>query len=897
LPLRIFLSSPGDVTPERLRAVLVVRTLAKEFARYFEIVLESWDTEPMLASGHFQDNIIPPSKTDIVIVILWSRLGTPLPERTEVREYRGIDGRVPVTGTEWEFEDALAASRASAEHIPDLLVYSKKAPPSATYRSEADLHRLGQQWAMLEAFWGRYFVKQGEFRAAFTDFITRDDFETRLESDLRRLIERRIARSSEAPRTWLKEPFLGLSAYSFEHAPIFFGRRELTTTAVERISHSAEEGRAFLLILGASGSGKSSLAQAGVLPALVERGVIPMVGLWRYAVFRPSGDPAGLFALLARALVGATALPELLASGQDETSLARHLAAAADDPTYPIAAMLNELERTARGLDRLLNVETARLAVIVDQLEELFTAHEHTAEERRKFVRCLDGLARSGRVFVIATMRSDHWHRAAETPLLVDMADEGRRIDLLPPSRVEISEMIRRPAQAAGISFEREARKEVGLDADLSEEAAQEPGSLPLLSFLLNALYLSDIRWPDRSTLTYASMRALGGLRGAIAQRADEVLAALPPDAQAALPKVLRALVTVSRSDDKTTARAAPLATFVEGSPERRLVESLLAARLLVAHGDASGPQIRLAHEALITNWGLAQKQIVRDRDDLRTRAEVEVADSKFSAASFGQRGYLLRDPELANALDLARRWGNDLPPKLREFIERSDAAARAAARRTIALLAGTALVFLALATFSLIQWRAAALHTQAYALFNAASVQNELSQSTVALSSYRSALALFVQVGDLPRQADSLYRIGRLEKKIGRYPDAIQHLRQALALHQKLLSRGDAIYDYMSLSDGDILVHRPLAAIDDAKRGLMLAPKNAKLTMNLAHGYLFSGDLARAKALYLEHAADDNFTFGDDVLLDLGRYQAAGIHSPYAPTIERLLKTARARR
>src|ERR1700737_306769 len=78
----------------------------------------------MLASGHFQDVIEPPSKFDIVILILWSRLGTPLPSKTRKREYRGIDGRTPVTGTEWEFEDALMAARDKG--TPDILVFRKE---------------------------------------------------------------------------------------------------------------------------------------------------------------------------------------------------------------------------------------------------------------------------------------------------------------------------------------------------------------------------------------------------------------------------------------------------------------------------------------------------------------------------------------------------------------------------------------------------------------------------------------------------------------------------------------------------------------------------------------------------------------------------------------------------
>jgi hypothetical protein len=282
---KIFISSPVDVTPERRRAALVVEKLAKEYARFFDVAPVLWETEPMLASGHFQDAIIRPEETDILVLILWSRLGTPLPERTEHHEYRGIDGRVPVTGTEWEFENALAANKRRG--VPDLLAYRKRVLPRAEYRTASEAQELGLQLQKLEAFWHHYFFDGSEFRAAFGEFEELDDFEPRLETDLRSLIERRIAvqhgTAQESLRPiWTRgSPFRGLDTYRYEHAAIFFGRGDATKTAVEHLIENAESGRPFLLILGASGTGKSSLAQAGVVPALGVRGVVPGIGVWR----------------------------------------------------------------------------------------------------------------------------------------------------------------------------------------------------------------------------------------------------------------------------------------------------------------------------------------------------------------------------------------------------------------------------------------------------------------------------------------------------------------------------------------------------------------------------------------------------------------------------------------
>lgn len=160
--VRIFLSSPGDVTAPREIAAQIIESLAQEFARFFSIDPPYlWQNEPLSASRHFQDDIEPPSAFDIVILILQQRLGTPLPEKTALREYRGIDGRTPVTGTEWEYEDALRS--AQAQGAPDILVYRSRGQASV---DSWDSAKRGEQLKQLEAldkFWARHFLNKGVF--------------------------------------------------------------------------------------------------------------------------------------------------------------------------------------------------------------------------------------------------------------------------------------------------------------------------------------------------------------------------------------------------------------------------------------------------------------------------------------------------------------------------------------------------------------------------------------------------------------------------------------------------------------------------------------------------------------------------------------------------------------
>ncbi len=668
---------------ERLRTALIADKLSQEYGRLFQIEIYRWEHEALIASKHFQDALEPPSAFDIVVLILWSRLGTPLPEKTSEREYRGIDGRVPVTGTEWEYEEALRAARQNG--APDLLAFRKVSPaPIDPIDTTAQAQSM-DQLAALNAFWTRHFVDRDVFLSAFDEYRTLEEFAVRFEQSLRKLIERRAKNTAAAGSEplWLGDPFRGLESYEFEHAPIFFGRDAAITKAAEQVAINARSGSAFLLVSGASGSGKSSLVKAGVVPRLMKPQRVSGISFLRRCVFRPAlaSESKDLFLAFADALMRGSepdiGLPELVGPGQGVADLASYLRSSVDNPGFTFNTALGRLTEAARQTAGLLACEEAKLLLVVDQLEELFTlpVRDH---ERRSFIRLLAGLARSGGVWVIATLRADFWSRAAEIPELIALAAGHGRLDLSAASPAELAEMVRKPAQASGLSFEAHFKSSIGLDAILAEHAAAAPGALPLLSFTLDELY-RNARARMETVLTHASYEALGGLEGAIAKRADEVLATLPREAQASLPRVLRALTTVSGSAELPVARPASLAAFAEDSPASKLIEAFVAARLLVATSERETASIRLAHEALISRWQRAQQQLALDRRDLEIRALVEQQFDRWRTASgfLSRWQLLLRNPDLANAVDLGRRWKDEIEPPIRNFVRRSSQRAR----------------------------------------------------------------------------------------------------------------------------------------------------------------------------------------------------------------------------
>jgi len=686
---RIFISSPGDVNDERRRAALVIGRLKREFASFFDITPVLWEYEPMLSSGHFQDIIDPPADADILVLILWSRLGTPLPERTATREYRGIDGRVPVTGTEWEFESALAA-RQQRSGVPDMLVYRKQGEGFARFSRVDQLDQIRSQWEALQTFWRYHFEDEGgQFKAAFNRFTTLEEFETQLEQHLRELLRRRLPEllrrttpAGEGARIewWSGSPYRGLQAFDRDHAAVFFGRERAEREITEALVKRAAENKAFMLVLGASGSGKSSLVRAGLVPDLMAPGVVEGQITWRHVIVHPADlSPAPLEGLAA-ALLRSDALPELAAIGYGQSELAALLGG---PPAVGAGPLRVALERAAAADPHAASGDrrVGRLVLVLDQLEAVFTAATISDDDRRALDAAVARLATSGMVWVIATLRSDFFHRMPELPQLAELAAGLGQYHLVPPTGAEIDLIITRPAEAAGISFEKSARSGVSLAAVIREAATHDSASLPLLSFLLDELYHRDVAGGDQRLLTYETYNELGQLEGAIARRAERLVKDLSPALAHALPGLLLSLVEVGDAAAAATSRVVREASIAD--PEQRaLAQMLVDARLAVADDTGQGRTFRLAHEALLSHWPRLRELIVEHRDFLIVRRRLQAEAAAWAHDGRDADLLLPAGRRLAEAEDVLSRRRDDLDPEMVAYVEASTAAEQDRQRR-----------------------------------------------------------------------------------------------------------------------------------------------------------------------------------------------------------------------
>lgn len=678
----VFISSPSDVRPERLIAARVIERLDREFAHHFRVTPVVWERRPLVASEHFQgpSNIPRPSESEIVVVIMWLRLGVPLPED----QFSGaVSGRRPVTGTEWEFEEAMVSARANDR--PRVLFYHKVAAP----RQELDLdHWDAVQEQLLQRQSARDFVRRWFHRedgtgstAAYHTFTDISAFETLLENNLRDLLRLRLPggeRDTDAPAViWHQgSPYRGLERFEADHAQVFFGRTRARAELRERLAQRAARGMGFVLVIGASGSGKSSLVRAGLIPDLKLPGMVADVALCRVALMRPSDVPDDPVRALAGAIVAA--LPELEPLLYDAELLAKQLA---EFPSHTKLAVQQGLAAAGRAAEPpLTELAQGRLLVFVDQLEELFTNETLGPKRREQFAVALSALAASGAVWVIATMRSDFADSLATVLALAELCGGDAKYLLLPPNGAEIGQIIRQPAHQAGLRFDIDPATGNRLDDALHAAAAgaRQAGALPLLQFTLDQLWQASKASKDKRTLTWSAYRAMGELEGAIGSRADAVLASLPQAERDALPSLLRELVSVAQgADGAVTARDVPLARFPTGSPQRRLIEAFRAkhARLLVT--DDSGTCVRVAHEALLTHWPVARDQIQKDSPDLLLRARLEQDEKKWREADPAERDRRLLPPgfPLSEALDYAGRRAGELTMELAAYIKASERA------------------------------------------------------------------------------------------------------------------------------------------------------------------------------------------------------------------------------
>lgn len=531
-----------------------------------------------------------------------------------------------------------------------------------------------------------------------------------------RALAEELARDRADPAGHGTPPYLGLAAFQPEDADRYFGRDGL----VERLVHQVVQAP-LVTVFGASGSGKSSLIRAGLVPAARAHPAFSGYA-WSCVLLTPTGRPL------------------------------RELARAVADVCG------GEPGRGEPGwLDRALRQAGpgggTRFLLLVDQFEELFTLCQD-AGERVAFIDALLDAARGpGRVAkVVLGVRADFYGHCAAHPGLLDVLDQGAQVLVGPMTRDELRRAITQPAATAGLTVERE------LVATMIADITDEPGGLPLLSHAL----LETYRHRRNSTMTMADYRACGGVHGALAQTAERLYAEFDAAEQEVARQIFVRLTALGDGigDTRRRARHGELATVGDPDTVGRVLDRLAAARLVVIGADSA----EVAHEALIRAWPRLSRWLTDDRENVLLHRRVTDATEIWQSSG--------RDPELlyrATQLDRVTAWAGPAYRKAglnageREFLDAAiqlrDKQARSRRRRTLRLRLATATTVTLLATACLItlQQRSDARDQHRVAVARQLVAEATALRETDPLRAAQLSLAAWRTAPEVPASRDSL--------------------------------------------------------------------------------------------------------------------------------------------
>ncbi len=398
-------------------------------------------------------------------------------------------------------------------------------------------------------------------------------------------------------------PFKGLRAFSEADADNFFGRETLVQQLLARLGEGGDLSR-FLAVIGPSGSGKSSVVRAGLIPAL-RRGGLPGSENWFIVDMLPGKHP----------------FEEL------EASLLR---VAVNPPEHLLSQMKDGNRGLLRAVHRILPADASvELVLVIDQFEEVFTLIEDEAERAL----LLENLASAvlderSRLRVVITLRADF----TDKPLrYVDFGElMNRRFEfILPLTADELERAILAPAQRVGLKLEK------GLVSTIIREVGNQPGALPLLQYALSELF--DKR--DGRTLTNKAYQEIGGVLGALGRSAETIYFNMDEAAQTAARQLFLRLVTLGEGTEDTRRRV--LRDEIESLHEdhqsaiQKVIDIFGKARLLSFDRDpiTRNPTIEVAHEALLREWTRLREWLNESRADVRTQRQLNHAVQEWNTA------------------------------------------------------------------------------------------------------------------------------------------------------------------------------------------------------------------------------------------------------------------------
>lgn len=471
-------------------------------------------------------------------------------------------------------------------------------------------------------------------------------------------LAQRLIQLAEASRiegqSSMEAPYKGLHFFDVQDADLFYGRE----LVIARLIRHLRKHQFLAIVVGASGSGKSSIVRAGLVPGLqrgqrLADGGLPPPGSthWKYYVITPGVDP----------------LQSLIVALEDDVLGERDISTYLQDFIADDASLDKRATEILKSPKKSPRSNRHRIVLIVDQFEEIFTLCED-AEIRRAFI---DNLMFSaspesgGLVSVVITLRADFYAHCAQYPNLREALAHYQEY-IGPMSLEEIRRAIEQPALNAGLAFE------PGLADHILKDMGAEPGALPLLSHAL----LETWKRRHSQTLTFRGYNQSGGIRGAIAHTAENVYLKLDAEQQVSARRIFLALTELGQTSEDglatpDTRRRLMLNELIPHQAGSRELEGLLKlladSRLIIITENS----VEVAHEALIREWPRLREWLSEDRQNLVLHRQLNAAASGWDADGRKPED-LYRGNRLSQVLEWAEKNPGELSVVEKSFLDAS---------------------------------------------------------------------------------------------------------------------------------------------------------------------------------------------------------------------------------
>lgn len=466
-------------------------------------------------------------------------------------------------------------------------------------------------------------------------------------------------------------PYQGLSAFQEKDAALFFGREIFTNQLVKVV-----ETKKLVAVIGASGSGKSSVVLAGLIPSLRQQ------ENWLIANLRPESTP---FENLAKALLSPVA--------QLETGKSEGVAEVNGDEINQLATDLQEGNRTLSDVVKSIG-SPRRFLLVIDQFEEIYT---YPNQKSRQFLDCLlDAVQNFSAFRLVITLRADFLGQAIEYNPFREQLDKWKPEFIGGMSRTELQAAIEEPAKKRNVYLE------AGLTEHILNDVGEEQGNLPLLEFALTELWKQQ----ENGLLTRLKYDEIGGVENALCRHAEGVYDALKEGDKERTKQIFMRLVSPGEGTEYTR----QLATRAEvGEENWDLVTHLATKRLVVSNRNQTTEieTVEIVHEALIKAWPDLRKWIEENDTFLRWKKRLKVAFMEWERNE-NKEGYLLQGAPLGEAEGYLLERLEEISKAERVFIQLGLGLRDRNRRRTILGLTSGLLAVSIFAVGAVWQWQRA---------------------------------------------------------------------------------------------------------------------------------------------------------------------------------------------